>query len=129
MKSKKLMKKSIALLLILVIALGIAGCGDTQAPKEEGGQGKYTAGTYTASGKGMGGDVTVSVTVDSDKITAIEVTEHDETPGISDPAIADIPNKIIEAQSTEIDGVAGATMTSNAIKEAVNSALEEASGK
>ena len=70
----------------------------------------------------MGGDVTVSLTVDSDKITAIEVTEHDETPGISDPAIAELPNKIIEAQSTEIDGVAGATMTSNAIKEAVNSA-------
>ena len=46
----------------------------------------YTAGTYTAEANGNNGPVKVSVTVSADAITAVEVTEHAETPGLSDPA-------------------------------------------
>ena len=48
----------------------------------------YTAGTYTAEANGNNGPVKVSVTVSADAITAVEVTEHAETPGLSDPAIS-----------------------------------------
>lgn len=85
-----------------------------------------TAGTYEAVGTGMGGDVKVAVTVTEDKIESIEILEHAETPGISDPAIEQIPAAIIEAQSLAVDGVTGATMTSTAIFTAVEAALTEA---
>ena len=79
---------------------------------------------YTAEGAGgMGGPVKVKVTMDGDKIAAVEVVSHKETPGISDPAIKELPAAIVKAQSADVDGVAGATMTSNAIKDAVKKAL------
>ena len=40
-------------------------------------------------------------------------------------AVDQLPGKIVEAQSAEVDGVAGATMTSNAIRSAVAEALAE----
>ena len=46
-----------------------------------------TAGTYEATAKGFHGDVKLAVTVDADKITAIEVVEHSETEGIGSVAL------------------------------------------
>ncbi len=88
-------------------------------------------GVYEGSANGMGGAVKVAVTVSGGKITAVEVVEHSETAGISDPAIEQIPAKIVEAQSTDVDAVTGATVTSEAIKAAVKAALsgEEAQEK
>ena len=80
-------------------------------------------GVYTGSANGMGGALEVSVTVEGGKLTSVEVLSHKETPGISDPALEKLPAAIVEAQSTEVDGVAGATITSGAIKEAVAAAL------
>ncbi len=80
-------------------------------------------GVYEGSANGMGGAVKVSVTVSGGKITAVEVVEHNETAGISDPAIEQMPAKIVDAQSTDVDAVASATVTSEAIKEAVKAAL------
>ena len=85
-------------------------------------------GTYTGSANGMGGALEVSVTVEGGKITAVDVLSHQETPGISDPALEKLPAAIVEAQSTEVDGVAGATLTSNAIKGAVDAALSGETG-
>lgn len=78
---------------------------------------------YIGVGKGIGGDLTVKVTMDGDKIAAIEVLAHGETAGICEAAIEKVPAAIIEAQSAEVDGVSGATLTSNGIKEAVANAL------
>ncbi len=89
----------------------------------------YTDGTYTGIAKGMNGDVNVEVTIASDKIESVVVTDHKETPGISDPAIETIPEEIVEKNSTDVDVVAGATITSKAIIEAVAQALDKASGK
>ena len=88
----------------------------------------YTAGTYTAEANGNNGPVKVSVTVSADAITAVEVTEHAETPGLSDPAIANIPAAIVEHQSLAIDTVSGATNTSNAILTAAAEAIALAGG-
>lgn len=83
----------------------------------------YTDGTYTGEANGMGGAVPVTVTVSGGKITGIQVGEHQETPGLADPALEQIPQDIIAAQSTEVDSVSGATVTSEAIKQAVANAL------
>lgn len=75
---------------------------------------------------GMGGNVVCKVKIVDGKIEAVEVVEHNETAGISDPAIAKMPGAIVEAQSTEVDNVSGATITSKAIKAAVNDAIAQA---
>lgn len=86
----------------------------------------YTAGTYTAEATGNNGPVKVAVTVSADAILEVVVTEHVETPGLSDKPIADIPAAIVEHQSLAIDTIAGATRTSVAILAAVEAALVQA---
>lgn len=73
----------------------------------------------------IGGEIKVKVTMDGDKIAKIEVLSHNETAGLSDPAFAQIPEAIIAAQSTSVDAVSGATMTSEALIAAVNDALSK----
>ncbi len=90
------------------------------------GDGVYKPGTYKASAKGMGGDVTVEVVVTADAIKSVTVLEHNETAGISDPAIEKIPGLIVEAQGLGIDAVSGATITSDAILAAAADALGQA---
>ena len=75
---------------------------------------------------GMGGDIAVRATVVDGKIEAIEVLEHNETAGISDPAFAQIPAKVIETNSTDVDTVSGCTMTSKALIEAIKNAVAAA---
>ena len=84
---------------------------------------------YTRAWAKVSGDVKLTVEIDDSKIIAIEIVEHSETAGISDAAFEELPAKIIEAQSVELDAVAGATMSSNAILEAVEKALYSAKGE
>ena len=83
------------------------------------------ANEYIGEGEGFGGKIKVKVTMDGDKIAKIEVLEHAETAGVSDPAFSQIPEAIIAAQSTEIDAVSGATYTSKGLIEAINNALAQ----
>ncbi len=85
-----------------------------------------TAGTYEAEAQGMMGMVKVAVTVSETAIEKVEVVAQNETPGISDPAIANVPAAIVEAQSLAVDTVSGATVTSNAILTAAEAALTAA---
>ena len=89
----------------------------------------YTPGTYTAKAPGFGGDVTVSVTVDEEKITDVQIVGDKETAGIGAVAVQELPSVILEAQSAEFDGMTGASFTSAAVKAAVGEALAEASGE
>lgn len=83
-------------------------------------------GEYTASGKGIGGDVPVTVTVKDGKISDVTVGDNSETQGIGSNAIEQLPSKIVEANGTDgVDDVSGATITSKAIKSAVNDALAQ----
>ena len=124
-RAQRLLKKSIVVILLCVTVFGIVGCGSKEVKLPD----IYNVGTYSGNGKGMNGNVMVSVTVNETKIEKIEVIEHNETPGISDPAIVDLPLKIIEVQSVEVDTMAGATLTSNGIKQAVEDALTKANLK
>lgn len=87
-----------------------------------------TDGTYTGEGKGRNGTITVEVTVKAGKLDAVKVVKHTETVGISDAAVADFPKAIVAAQSTAVDAVAGATMTSEGIRAAVAQAIQKAGG-
>ena len=88
----------------------------------------YKAGTYTAAGQGMNGEVQVSVTFSDTAIKTIKIGTHQETPGIADAALQEIPTKIVMTQSLAVDAITGATTTSEAILTAVASAVEQAGG-
>lgn len=89
--------------------------------------GNYKDGEYTAYGDGISGRFPVTVTITDGKIASVVVGDNAETEGIGSRAIAALPDAIVAAQSTEVDGIAGATVTSNAIKAAVKACLIEAS--
>lgn len=82
-------------------------------------------GVFTGEAKGFGGMVTVDVTVSGGKITAIEVRPHQETPFIANSAIETLISEMLAAQSAEVDSVSGATITSTALKSAVEQALAQ----
>ena len=85
-------------------------------------------GTYEETVDGRNGKVTVSITISSGKITNVEVKDNKETPEIAGTAITELPKKIVEKNSPNVDGVTGATITSDAIKEAVKNAIKTAGG-
>ena len=84
------------------------------------------SGGLTGTAEGFGGPITVSVTMDGDKITAVEIVSNSETPEIAGNALEQIPAAIVEANSADVDIVAGATYTSNGIINAVKDALDSA---
>ncbi|CUO03933.1 flavocytochrome c [Clostridium disporicum] len=96
---------------------------ETAKPEVDGG---YKDGVYTGTGKGNGGDVTVEVTVEGGNIVKIELKDHKETPGIFEGAETGVSNEIIKTQSTDVESVSGATLTSEAIKTAVAEAIKDA---
>ena len=131
------MKKLTALALSLALLLGMTACApeeateDSQspAPTESAAPSLYTPGTYTAEAQGFGGTVTVTLTVDENSITAVEAVGDSETDGVGSKAIESLPDAILAAQSTEVDTVSGATVTSTAVLEAASSALRAARGE
>ena len=95
----------------------------TPAPSETGSAAIFTPGTYEGTGKGYGGDIKVSVTVDETSITDIEVVEQTETEGVGGAALPILVDKVLSAQSVNIDGVSGATYTSDGFLTAVREAI------
>ena len=108
------MKKLLSVLLALaVLAMGFALAeGD-----------KVTA---RGVGQGIDGDVVVQVEADATTIYAVDVLEQNETEGIGTVAVEKLPGAIVGANSIAVDGIAGATVTSNAIKDAIRQALTDA---
>lgn len=106
-----------------IVGAGVVASGFSMVGCSSGGS-KDVSGTASATEQGKGGGVTVTVTVESGKITAVDVDGPNETPTIGGVAIEELPQQIIDAQSFDIDGVAGATLTSNAIKTAGQEAYD-----
>lgn len=110
------MKKWVAAILAAAMCLSLA-CASAE--------------TLTGTAQGFGGEVSVTITTEDGKITAVAIEGASETPGVGTNAIEQMPAKMVEANSVEVDGVAGATITSNAILSAAQAALNgaEASGE
>lgn len=107
------MKKLASVMLALLMLTGmIAGA---------------SAETFTGTANGIG-EVTVTLTVEDGKITAAEVVGEGETKGIGYEPCADgtYANAIVAAQGAEIDTIAGATVTSDAVRAATKKAMEAA---
>ena len=80
-------------------------------------------GTYTGSGTGLRGTTKVKVVVKNKKVTSITVTSYEDDQQYFESAETTVINNMIKAQSLNVDGVSGATFSSNSIKEAVAKAL------
>lgn len=110
------MKKVISLLLAAILAVG---CTAVALADD---------GTFTGTAKGFGGDITAEITVEGGKIAAVKLTGAGETPAIGGAALETLEGKIVEANGADFDAVAGATFTSNGVREAVAEALNAANG-
>ena len=106
------MKKALSLILAVMMLLSLV------VPA-------YADDAQTATGKGTGidGEVIVEVKADANTIYEVTVLQQNETPGIGSVAVEKLPGAIVEANSIEVDGISGATVTSTAIKTAVTEAL------
>lgn len=112
------MKKLVSLMLVLMLALSgltafAAGAAD---------------GTYSVSAEGKDGPVVVETTFEGGKIVKVEVVEQNETPEIAGLPLEQIPPAIVEANAWNVDSITGATVTSDAIKNAVAAAIVQAGG-
>ena len=87
---------------------------------------------YIGKAQGMDDEIVVRVTVDDGKISQVEVLKQNETEGIGVPATEQLPEKFVGLDAEEainaVDGISGATITSNALKQAVVNALLQAKG-
>ena len=90
--------------------------------------GNYEPGTYEATVPGRNADLSVEVTFTEDSIESVQVTSHEETDGIGTNAVDTVPEEIVSSQSLGVDMVAGATVTSQAIIDAVSECVEQAGG-
>ncbi len=90
--------------------------------------GIYTPGTYSATAKGMG-TVTVTMTFDANAITDVAVDVSGETPDIGGLHGEELAAQVLAAQSGEIDGVSGATITSDAVSKAAKVCIAQAKGE
>lgn len=108
-----------------VAASGLLGGGLALA-EESGGQ-VYTPGTYSATAQGIG-EVTVTMTFDETSITDVVVDVSNETESIGQLHGATLQEALMAAQSAEIDGVSGATVTSDAVKSAAADCISQAMG-
>ena len=107
------MKKLFTLISVLCL-LTLTGCA------------KSNEQTVSATAKGYGGDITVTLTVKDDKITDVKIVGDGETKDVGSKAVEQIPEQILSAQTYDVDGVSGATISSTSIKKATKEAMTAA---
>ncbi|MEG8976043.1 FMN-binding protein [Priestia megaterium] len=92
---------------------------ESSAPKT-----KYKDGTYSGQGSNRIGTVYVSVTIKNDRIDTVEITEADTH--YSQSYIEDLPAQVVQRQSSDVDVVSGATLSTEDFQNAVDDALQQA---
>ncbi len=91
--------------------------------------GKYIPGTYTGTADGIHSTITVTMTFDEEKVTDVVLDVSGETPGYGQDAGDALREALLAAQSTEIDGVSGSTITSQAVIVAADKCFAQARGE
>jgi fumarate reductase flavoprotein subunit len=109
------MKFWIAILMLVTLT---GGCAVEQP--------LYYPGLYQGESLGYYLPLAVAVEVDEYQILSIEVISHEEIKILADIVFDELPPRIIKKNSTDVDGVAGATYTSHSLLKAVEEALEKA---
>ncbi len=116
--------------------LGLSGCANNTpaaqapaaAPAAPAASGIYTPGTFAATAEGMG-SVVVKATFDANSIVSVDLDLAGETPAIGQAAKDELIKQVLAKQSAEIDGVSGATITTNAVKTALQNCIAQAKGE
>ena len=120
------MKKSkILISLVLACMMLLSACGGS-APAATTEAAAPAAANYTGTAQGMGGEVSVTLTIENGVITDCVATGDKETDGIGSVVIAQFPAQVVEGNTINLDAVSGATITSNAFIEAAKAALTAA---
>lgn len=122
MAFKKWLRGAVAFTAVVALVIG---CAQTPAAVKSG---QFKAGTYTAAAKGMGGEVKISVTFTNNEIVSVKVLAQKETPGVGDIALEKLQAAVVEGQTLNIDGVAGASISSGAFFAAVADCVKQAGG-
>lgn len=125
--------KRIAAAMLLMMAVSISACGaketpgssETPATTPSNEEALFTPGTYEGTAKGYHGDITLTVTVDANKILDIK-SEHTETVGLGDKAVTALAEEAIAKTSLAMDLVSGATYSSKGFVAALEAALVKA---
>lgn len=99
--------------------------GNEQSGDEENSQ-SYQDGVYAGEAEGFGGPISLEVTVEEGKITAIEILSAEKEYGAYFAMAQDVIPDIIEKQSADVDTISGATFSSTGIRDAARQALEKA---
>lgn len=115
-----------ALAMAAIVSVSLLGYGCSGSSSSSTAASGGVSGEYTGTAKGMGGDVTVTLTLEDSVITGCTAEGANETQGIGTLALEQLPGEIAESGSIAVDGVSGATITSDAIKEAAAAALTAA---
>ena len=119
------MKKIISVMIAMVILISyVMGCATVTVDGGPIDPGRLTDGIYTGSATNGPVRVTAKVTIADQRITEIQLVEHRNWRGRK--AVPVIPDRIIAAQSTQVDAVSGATASSYAIMNAVENAVRQA---
>ena len=115
---------------VLAIVLSAFFTSGASSPVSDDVEGAYKTGTYTATADGFGGPVEVSVEIGSNGgITDLTIKGDKETPDVGGAAIPVLKQAILTNQTADVDGVSGATFTSDAVKTATAAALAQAGGE
>lgn len=124
------MKKSVSIILVLLMFVStvLCGCQASQSSTDQTNE-KIISGSYTASAKGFGGDVVVTLTIKDGALAEVIAKGDSETDGVGSRAIELMPAAMAASNSVEVDIVSGATLTSNAILTAAADALARSGAK
>ena len=126
---KGFLKVAAAAAMSGVTASSLAACnaGSSSSTAASTGEAIYTPGTYTGTAAGIG-EVKVTMTFSETAITDVVIDASNETESIGGVAAPTLKDALMAAQSTEIDNISGATITTNAVKKAAASCIEQAMG-
>lgn len=125
---KGFLKVAAAAAMSGVTAGALAACNSAASSSTDAsGDAIYTAGTYTGTATGIG-EVKVTMTFSETAITEVVIDASNETESIGGVAAPTLQEAIMAAQGTEIDNISGATVTTNAVKKAAASCIEQAMG-
>jgi fumarate reductase flavoprotein subunit len=126
-------KRIIAMVMACAMLLSLAACGSSGASSSTAASSTVAeetstgvSGEFTGTAQGLGGDVTVTLTLVDGVITDCQAEGPNETEGIGSKAIEQLPGEIVANNSIAVDVLATATITSNAILEAAANALTSA---
>lgn len=126
---KGFLKVAAAAAMSGVTASALAACnaGSSSSTAASTGEAIYTPGTYTGTATGIG-EVKVTMTFSETAITDVVIDASNETESIGGVVAPTLKDALMAAQSTEIDNISGATITTNAVKKAAASCIEQAMG-